>query len=91
MPLMVYVSVSLLLFINTVPGGFHLGILPPAGLRDTAGLDVGAMEDEGGLLGAGLTVGGPLCGVEAAVKQSNCHYIPCEPSIIGIKAKSRFV
>lgn len=52
--------------VNTVPGGFHFGILPPAGLRDTANLDEETVEDEAGLLGASLAAGGLLTGVETA-------------------------
>lgn len=55
--------------IHTAPGGFHLGILPPAGLREDAGFDVETVEDDEGLLGAHLAVGGLLTGVEAVVRQ----------------------
>ena len=55
--------------LHTAPGGFHLGILPPAGLREDAGFDVETVEDDEGLLGAHLAVGGLLTGVEAVVRQ----------------------
>lgn len=55
------------------PGGVHLGILPAAGLREDAGLDVETMEDKGGLFGASLAVGGLLTGVEAADRQVEVH------------------
>lgn len=51
--------------VNSVPGGFHFGILPPAGLSDTD-LDAEIVEDEAGLLGASLAAGGLLTGVETA-------------------------
>lgn len=43
------------------PGGFHFGVLPPAGVTETVGLavDVGVLE------AAGLPAGGVLTGVEA--------------------------
>lgn len=56
-----------------LPGGFHLGTLPPAGLRDTAALGAGAEQEDAGLLAAALAAGGLRTGVEAAVKQSRCH------------------
>ena len=61
-------SVSKSLYLCS-PGGFHFGILPPAGLRGNAGLDVETVEVEAGRLGATLAVGGLLTGVEAAVRQ----------------------
>lgn len=61
----------LLLMTCTAPGGFHLGILPPAGLREDAGVAVETAENEAGLLGASLAVGGLLTGVVAAVGQSS--------------------
>lgn len=69
-----YVSKGLYLLpsvTHTEPGGVHLGILPPAGLRENAGFDVETVEDEACLLGASLAVGGLLTGVEAAVRQSH--------------------
>lgn len=42
-----------------------MGILPPVGLMETAGLDMGTVEDAAGLLAASLAVGGLLTGVEA--------------------------
>lgn len=54
----------------TAPGGVHLGILPPAGLKENAGFDVETAEEEAGLLGASLAVGGLLTEAEAAVRQS---------------------
>lgn len=50
--------------VNIIPGGFHFGILPPAGLRDAADLDEQTVEE--GLLGAGVADGGLLTGVETA-------------------------
>ncbi len=50
-----------------------MGGLPPAGLGENAGFDVDTVEDEAGLLGAGLAAGGLLTGVEAAVRQSSSH------------------
>lgn len=47
-----------------------MGILPPVGLRENAGFEVETVEDEAGLLGASLVVGGLLTGVLAAVRQS---------------------
>lgn len=59
----------LLSFTHTAPGGVHLDILPPAGLREEAGLVEETKEDEAGLLDATLAVVGLLTGVEAAVRQ----------------------
>lgn len=50
-----------------------MGILPAAGLREDAGLDVGTTADKGGLFGASLAVGGLLTGVEAAGRQVEVH------------------
>lgn len=55
---------------HTEPGGVHLGILPPAGLKENAGFDVETVKDEAGLLGASLAVGGLLTEAEAAMRQS---------------------
>lgn len=69
----------MLLFSHSAPGGFHLGILPAAGLREAAGLrvaacfDVQPVEDDAGLLEAGLAVGGVVTGVEAAVRRNSTH------------------
>lgn len=49
-----------------------MGTLPPAGLTDTTGLDLGTDDVMAGLLGATLAIGGLLTGVEAAVRQSSC-------------------
>lgn len=78
------------LFFHTAPGGFHLGILPPAGLSGTAGLGVEPAEDKAGLLGAGLAAGGLLPGVEAAVKQSSHNINRSEWSINTIIAEFPF-
>lgn len=45
-----------------------MGILPPAGLKETVGLDMETVLEgvEAGLLAASLAVGGLLTGVEAA-------------------------
>lgn len=60
-----------------VPGGFHLGSLPPAGLGGTAGLQV--EEEEVGLLGSNVTFAvGLLTGVEAAVTHSDIHKSQCD-------------
>lgn len=56
-----------------VPGGVHFGILPPAGLGVNVGFDVETVEEEAGLFGASLAVGGLLTGVVAAVRQRRCH------------------
>lgn len=56
--------------INTIPGGFHFGILLPAGLRDTVALGVETVENEAGLLGASLAAGGLLTGVVTPEKSS---------------------
>lgn len=58
------------IYVHCAPGGVHFGILPPVGLRENAGFDVETVEDEAGLLGGSLAVGGLLIGVEAAVRQS---------------------
>lgn len=55
---------------HTEPGGVHLGILPPAGLKENAGFGVEIEEDEAGLLGASLAVGGLLTEAEAAVRRT---------------------
>lgn len=55
---------------HAIPGGFHLGTLPPAGVGESAGLDEGAEEDEAGRLGATFATGELLTGVfVAAVRQ----------------------
>lgn len=63
----------MLLFSHSAPGGFHLGILPAAGLREAACFDVQPVEDDAGLLEAGLAVGGVVTGVEAAVRRNSTH------------------
>lgn len=51
------ITMTSLTFQSILPGGFHLGILPPSGLPETAGLETG--EVSGDVLGteAGLAVG----------------------------------
>lgn len=57
-----------------LPGGVHLGILPPAGLREAVGFEAVTVDDEGGLTGADLADGGVLTEGEAPVRQ-NYFYI----------------
>lgn len=61
------------LFSCTVPGGVHFGVLPPAGLGVNVGFDVETVEEEAGLFGASLALGGLLTGVVTAVRQRRPH------------------
>lgn len=44
-----------------------MGTLPPAGVRESAGLDEGTEEDEAGRLGATFATGGLLAAAAAVV------------------------
>lgn len=55
---------------HAIPGGFHLGTLPPAGAGESAGLDEGTEEDGTGRLGATFATGELLTGVVFAAMET---------------------